>query len=134
MIYAGSDWIIDNKIYLNKDFKMSQLGIEVADLLGQMYQGIYHIDKEALRVDWSNETWIEIIVNDGAMATWDYNRLTAFVVLCHDRCLRGSIEVANFGLLRLIFHRRDRESKDNMSRHPGMEEAIQMIRKALRTP
>jgi hypothetical protein len=129
--FSGSDWIISSKKYQYPDFKMSSLGKDVADLLGQMYQGIYHIDKEALKVDWSNEHWIEIVVSHHAMATWDYNRLTAFVILCHDRCLRGSIEVANFGLLRLVFHRRDRDSKDNMRRHPAMEEAIKMIRIAL---
>ncbi len=51
-VYAGSDWIKKSL----KITKMSPIGEAVADLLGEVYQGIYHLETRSLRkVDWEHE-------------------------------------------------------------------------------
>jgi len=44
--YAGANWI---KQSLKKE--MSPLGVNVADLLGDVFAGIYHLDQSALELD-----------------------------------------------------------------------------------
>jgi len=138
-IYKGADWIetvlrleAERRGENPDDVKMSDFGRKVADLLGDLFYGIYHIDKEALhpRVDWSNERHIEIVIHEGQMATYDFGYLTRFVVLCHDRCIRGAIQGAAPRYLRLIFHPRKREGTPSET-HPTMEEHIEMQRSRL---
>lgn len=121
--YAGADWV---KSTLKVE--MSPLGEEVADLLGQLYQGIYHINYAVLRTDWNNPYWIEVVVRDSPFATFDYGLLTLFVLLCHDKCIRGQISVANFGKFRLMFHKRSSREGDLGERHPTMEKHISILR------
>ena len=70
--------------------KASPLGLKVADILGQVYLGIYHIDREVLnpKVDWANPTRI-LITLPYELATHDGCDLT-FLVLC---CLASNVEV-----------------------------------------
>jgi hypothetical protein len=105
----------------------SALGKEVADILGQVWKGLYHLDED--KIDWENDRYIEVnMVED--LSTWDFNRLTELVVLCHDRAIRMSINKCNFSCLKLIFHKRSRTG-DITQRHPKMEEAIELIRSAI---
>lgn len=121
--YAGADWV---KASLKVE--MSPLGEEVADLLGQLYQGIYHIDDEARRVKWNNPDWIEIVVRDNGFATFDHGLLTLFVLLCHDSSIRGQISVANFRKLKMTFWKRSSREGSIYERHPTMEEHISILR------
>lgn len=103
--YAGSDWIKSN-------FKveLSSLGEAVADLLGDLFYGIYHLDSTALKkVDWANDHHIIFILGWKSLATTDFDELTRLVILCHDRCIRCEISPRAFHYLELIFHQRQRE-------------------------
>lgn len=127
--WAGSDWLVQS---YGKKFggPISDLGRRVADLLGEIAFGLYHIDERSLsRVDWRNERFISIVLADQSWATYDFDALTRLVVLCHDRCIRIEIIPASKGKMRLLFHGRSRTG--GMSeRHPTMEQAVAACRAA----
>lgn len=115
-----------NKNYANG--KISKLGENVADLLNDVWCGIYHIDGKSLsKVDWTNNDWIRISIY-GGLYSYDDDKLTRLVVLAHDRCLRLEINPCNFNHLELLFHQRDRVA-DFYHRMPTMEDHLALIRK-----
>jgi hypothetical protein len=125
--FAGADWLRQ----CGKD--LSPFGAEVADILGQVYAGIYHIDSEVLhkRCDWSHASRIEVVISDshnGGLSTFDFNHLTAMVVLCHDRCVRLTVAGASRNHLRLVFHQRLSRRGSTCERHPTLFEAAKDIR------
>jgi len=108
---------------------MSPLGMAVADLLGDVFSGIYHLDDGKLKkVDWGDPYVISVQLHWQSLSTFDSNHLTKLVVLCHDRCLRLAISAITVRTLELMFHQRQREG-DIMRRMPTIEEHIGMIRK-----
>lgn len=114
-------------IFPNKS--VSNLGIEVANLLDELYNGIYHIRHNALaKVSWDNEIYISIIVEDASFATYDFNRLTKLVVLCHDKCMRCEIHGKGPGYIELIFHKRKCRDGQIYERHPTIEDHVKLIR------
>jgi len=134
--YAGSEWIA-----CMFDITPSPLGRRVADILGHVWQGIYHIKIDYLqRVDWKNSHHISIKIC-GGLATFDANQLTTLVILCHDAAIRLEISSAKLKFrdedgnkcvvpaLELLFHQRQREGR-LYERHPTMEEAITKARGA----
>lgn len=120
--YRGSDWI---KSALKKD--MSPFGETVADILGDVFGGIYHLAEKSLRqADWANPDNVEIYT-DQELATTDSNALTRLVVLCHDRCVRLRIRGKAPAYVALRFSRRDRS--DNLFYgHPTLEDNVARIR------
>jgi hypothetical protein len=123
--YAGSDWI---KSALK--VKMSPLGEAVADLLGDLFFGIYHLDTKALRrVDWANDNHIVFSLGWHSLSTCDFDELTRLVILCHDRAIRCSVAASTHKYLELMFHQRQRDGGYS-ERHPTIEQAIEETRKA----
>ena len=125
--YAGAEWLERQLEYDGK--KVSDFGRKVADLLGDAFGGIYHIDEFLFKkkVDWSNTWHIQISYNRD-LATFDFNTLTRLVVLCHDRCIRMNIKPASPGYLYLQFWPRDGREGDVSKRHPTIETAIELVR------
>ena len=123
--YSGSDWI-----EATLKMELSPLGREVADVLGQVFRGIYHVEKQAKRVDWSDKYCIEFsYYASGGIALYDFEHLTALLVLCHDRMLRMEI-VPNMRSLKLMFHMRTKREGGHISqRMPTLEAHIEGIRK-----
>ena len=123
MGFMGANWI---KNSLKKE--MSPLGESVADLLGDVFLGIYHLDFKALnRVCWEDD-YVVIFVYRGDLATVDFNQLTRLVVLAHDRMLRISIEGVGPGYMKLIFHQRHKRTGSMSERCPTIEEHIKLIK------
>lgn len=127
--FAGADWL------KSCGKELSPLGVEVADVLGQVFRGIYHIDSEVLheRCKWGDESRIEIVMPDsanGGLSTYDFNNLTALVFLCHDRCIRLTIEGASPNRLRLLFHKREGRAGSIYERHPTLDEAVRDLRES----
>ncbi len=121
--YAGSDWI---KTSLKK--QMSPLGEKVADLLGDVFYGIYHLDHRALdRVNWDDDVYVEYIMSYKSLSTVDFDELTRLVVLAHDAALRLDIRSVAPKRMALLFHQRTREG-DVCHRCPTMEDHIALIR------
>ena len=122
--YPGAEWIQAHAWGKN----ISPLGSNVADLLGDVFGGIYHLEKRLLeKVDWANTIWIEVRII-GELSTFDNPRLTWLVVLAHDRMLRMSIDGHCNGQLRLMFHQRARTG-DVSRRMPTIEDHLASIRK-----
>ena len=123
--YAGSDWIERQCL---KQGPMSQLGKNVADLLGELFRGIYHLDHKALfRVDWSNESYIEFNLGWHELATTDFDELTRLVFLAHHMAIRVSIEASTVKYLRLTFLQRVRKG-DNVYKHPTLDDAVAIFK------
>jgi hypothetical protein len=120
--YSGSEWVA---LSLKKE--LSPLGCEVADVIGQVWRGIYHQEKAARKTDWTNPHHIEFVIF-GGLNSFDDDMLTRLIVLCHDRMLRLEIEPCAFRYLRLVFHQRQARMGDISRRMPHMEEHINMIR------
>jgi hypothetical protein len=121
--YAGAEWVQANR-YVLRGRTMSPLGVRVADLLGYLFYGIYHLDGGALsKVEWDNERYMSINLRCGDMATFDNDDLTRLVFLAHQFCLRCSVEAATIGMLRLRFHPRKREGGTG-TRHPTLAQAV----------
>lgn len=138
MRYSGSDWLIKNMSYANNrtmaQKEISQLGRDVADLLGELFYGIYHIDSKALdRVDWSNNHHIVISLGYKSWSTVDDSTLTRLVFLAHHRALRVSIDAATHGYVRLMFHQRKR-GNDSMRCHPTIDEALERFKATVSMP
>jgi hypothetical protein len=122
-MYAGADWIAR---LLEKD--LSPLGREVADLLGDVFRGIYHLSHRALhKVEWSNPHCIRIVLGN-YLATWDSNELTLLVVLSHDRMIRIELRGVGPGYTEITFHKRKTREGLLMERLPTMERHIKLIR------
>jgi len=102
--YAGLDWLEKSLPYVKPLDVISPLGKRVAELLGDLYFGIYHINKEVMKTNWTNDHWIQITLPDRGWSTFDFDNLTRFVFLCHEHGIRGTIEAASFKYVRLIFH------------------------------
>lgn len=131
--HAGSEWIRAQLPHVNKDRKgiaknpnseMSDLGVAVADLLGVLFYGIYHLDHKALyRVDWQNKTHIEFSLGWHQLATVDFDELTRLVFLAHHMAIRVSIESSTRKYLQLTFHQRTRAGTSS-HRHLTLDGAV----------
>jgi hypothetical protein len=118
---TGSDWLRGCRIT-----SLSPLGEQVADLLGDLFVGLYHLDG-AESVDWANDHHIEVRVRYKEWASFDTNLLTKLVFLAHDRCIRVSVSPRSHLALTLLFHQRQRDG-GTWARHPTIEDALAMYR------
>ncbi len=129
--YAGADWV-----ELSLKVPMSPFGKKVADILGQVWRGIYHLHQGSTnlcKVDWTDDRYIRITVT-GELATFDSQHLTELVLAAHDSCVRVSVGACNMQRLHLYFSRRTARKGDLYSRHPTIEQAIAEYREYLALP
>jgi hypothetical protein len=119
--YVGADW------FRGEYVKFSPLGESVANILGQVWAGLYNLDPEVRhkRCKWNDENTIEIVVG-GPLSTFDSGKLTTLVFLCHEQSIRLEISGASSGYLRLRFHRRGRDGMVSQ-RHPTMEQHLEIL-------
>jgi hypothetical protein len=121
--YAGADWLESLLKYAKPDMAISETGRRVADLLGQLYLGIYHIEERALlKVEWPNNRFMSITLRNG-FSTTDFDGLTQLVFLAHHMCLRVHVDGVKSGYIKLSFHARKR-SGDYSERHPTLGGAV----------
>jgi hypothetical protein len=132
-MHSGADWLQRNLAY--RGCEISVFGRKVANLLGDVFAGIYHIESAVLsrKVDWGCTYRIKIALY-GGVSTYDHDLLTRLVVLAHDRCIRLEINGAAHGYLHLIFTPRVGRDADLYNRHPTMEEAIRVVRVNCKRP
>lgn len=123
--YAGAEWIGGTSWGRVK--ALSPLGRAVADLLGDIFFGIYHLETKALMKAQWDDPYVIILVLRCRLSTFDNDSLTRLVVLCHDRCIRCHITGKGPGYIELMFHRRQREGS-MYERHPTLEAAAARIR------
>jgi hypothetical protein len=115
---------------LKRDFKIqtfSTFGQQAADLIDYFVDGIYHLDQKwlsraAKEKLWEAEHFI-VVPFHGELATYDFNRLTRLVLLCHDYGLRGAVRAAKKDQLEVLLHPRARTGSVGR-RHPRIREAL----------
>lgn len=110
--------------------EISKLGVEVADLLDDVFLGIYHLPYSTLaKADWSDDYFIRLSIY-GGLSTWDYDYLTRLVVFAHDMMIRVEVNPCNFNYIELVFHKRKTRDIHNITQSmPTIEEHIELIRK-----
>ena len=120
--FQGSGWV---KAAL-KPKEMSELGEKVADLLGDLFAGIYHLDDDKLKnVDWGSTHHIEYPLGWKQLSTYNNSLLTLLVLMAHQRALRVTIAPRSNKYITLLFHpRKSGMEHDFFERHPTIEEAI----------
>jgi hypothetical protein len=85
----GKNWLEAN------GKKVSEFGGNVADLLWECFGGIYHIRKEVMKADFSDEYFVKINIHDGRdIGTYDNSYLTDLVILAHKYNVKISIFAA----------------------------------------
>lgn len=107
----------------------SPLGTKVATILGIVGGGIYNAPIRHEGIDWTATRFIPVVWR-GGLDTWDFNRLTTLVLLCHEARIRCDVEPRSPQYLRLCFTQRSHEGGIS-SRHPNIDEAIASFRAAL---
>lgn len=89
--YSGADWLQSQF----KDKKLSPLARKVADILGQVYRGIYHLNRIDDQ-DWFSICGVRVFLDSvGELATYDGSELTTLVMLCHEQSIRLSISAGS---------------------------------------
>lgn len=135
--YAGYEWVeAAQKYWVTKRGKqypgaapMSDFGRRVADILGDCFAGIYHLDHGALsRVEWCDERYIEF-VHYGEIASYDFGEMTRLVFLAHQRNVRIAVQGCGPRLMRFIFHALPPRGNGKRS-HPTIEDYAEMFDKA----
>jgi hypothetical protein len=125
--HAGADWIESS---LKK--KCSPLGREVADLLGDVYGGIYHMNHGSLeRASWGDNYCVEVTLC-GDLATVDQSHLTCLVVFAHDRMIRINLFGVGPRCIRAQFHQRFVRDGSIMDYCPTIERHAEIVRGAAR--
>lgn len=97
--YAGADWLRESK-----KINLSDFGSTVADIVGQVEQGIYHIG-DCLNykgTDWTSDRSIQLPIW-GDLATFDFNRLTSLALCCAAAKVQVSISGFSRSDMRLTF-------------------------------
>lgn len=119
--HSGAEWLRRNGIK-----NISPLGEQVADLVGHLFKGIYHIDSEAMKANWDNPQHIKLSLGS-ELASVDANHLTELVLLAHDACLRVSVRPYGPRNLLLLFHQRQRGGDFSQS-CPTLEDHVWILR------
>lgn len=113
--YAGGEWLKQQGV------EVSPFGLRVADLLGYLYRGLYHLDVES-KGTWGESRHIEVKL-DREMSTFDDSRLTELVLLAHHMAIRVVLKPLSSRTVKLIFHERKRGG-DWWEKHPTIQEAV----------
>lgn len=116
--------------WLKHEYKgeISELGGNVAWFLDKMW-GLHNLNRSSRRkVDWSNGTWIEIVI-DKPLSTVDSAGLTRLVVIAHQMMLRVDLRGCGPGYVKLMFHQRtSRNREDGFYRWcPDIYDHVDMI-------
>jgi hypothetical protein len=126
----GPNWI--KKVY---KVEMSEFGEQVAEFLNILFRGVYHIQGKGLKnADWASSQWIEVSITDyiSHFSTYDFNLLTAIVVLSHDLCIRVELKPTSRHSIKLCFSPRKREGINFYDRMPTLEDHIELVRTQLK--
>jgi len=121
--YAGSEWVA-----ANLKLTLSPFAVKVANILGEIYRGIYHLETGALKkAEWTHPYRVRVAVPDDSLATFDFDGMTQLVFLAHDQCVRVQLDQSGPRQIGLVFSEREREG--GMSRrHPTLEDAVALHR------
>ena len=97
--YAGARWLQSHQ-----DFSVSRFGVKVANVLGQSFLGIYHIDDAVLskKVLWGSFVVICVTIH-GQISTYDFDVLSRLVFCCQKAGIGVSLHGSFKGYTKLVF-------------------------------
>lgn len=123
--YSGADWLENNT---GTGHTLSPIGRKVADILGFVFRGIYHMDWRDLNAsDWGNPLFAYVRLSRG-LATFDFQHLSEMLVLCFDHMVRLEIRPRSNQTLELLFHQRESREGGVIRRLPELFDLVQEIR------
>lgn len=103
---AGAEWLANSLRWKGRPAP-SALGRDVAEILGLMVSGLYHLPDNALfheRTQWHSEHAITLVIRK-TLSTFDFSELTDLVFACVQRNVRCEIGGRAPGYLELVFIR-----------------------------
>jgi hypothetical protein len=124
IVNAGVAWLRD------QGKPLSDFGERVAAFVDWWARGIYHLERDARRADWSTDGYLRLTLTWGSLATFDGADLTRLVVGAHDRAIRVELAAVAPHVMEVLFHPRMHGEERLSRRHPTMEEAIALVREA----
>jgi hypothetical protein len=95
---------------------------KVKAVLNEVYDGLHHLPNKLK----DHKFYFELN-HYGDLSTWDFNRLTVLVLAAHEHCVRVEISSSGPGMVKLLFHDRNRTGK-GWDSHPTIEEALKNYR------
>ena len=104
----------------------SELGREVANILGYVGGGLYNAPICIDKIEWGNKHCIEVVWSSD-MSNWDFTDLTKLWVECARRMVRVSIEGCAPGRLKIIFHKRNQRTGETWKSLPDVEELVAQV-------
>ena len=117
----GAEWV------RSSNMELSPFGEQVADLLNEVFDGIYHISDAVWKMDFTNPHRITMtIYESGQFATYDSDYLTRLVLLAHARNIRVTVRAATHAYLKFEFMVVDRRGFF-AERHPTLAESLQKL-------
>jgi hypothetical protein len=97
---------------------------EATSFFSELYRGEHHLPSKVK--EWGEGFCVE---DFAGMATFDFYNLTDFVIMCHDKCIRGEIRPSSPRSMKVcIWKRQGREGSMSL-RHPTLEQSIEKLRK-----
>jgi hypothetical protein len=87
------------------------------------FGGLHHLPEEPT----VHNRYVECVVVSG-LSTFDFNSLTALVIMAHEECVRLEIFGSGLYRLKLLLHPRKGREGIMFERHPTIEEAVFAVR------
>src|ERR1039458_1928932 len=97
---------------------------EATEFFSELYGGEHHIPRGGLHdfgCGWS-------VNHYGDLSTFDFDKLTCLVFLCHDRAIRAEVMCSGPRMVKISIWKRKREGGIS-ERHPTIEQALETWRK-----
>lgn len=118
MKFAGAEWLKSSQV--ERWRSPSPFGEKVADVLGQVAQGIYHLDEDLNypRTNWGSDSEIEIPFSQ-CLATFDSSHLTLLLLCCEAAEIDVAIAPHSRRAMRLRF-----TPRTNQPSQPSVSEAF----------
>ena len=117
----GSEWM------KSSGKKLSPFGERVADMLNEVFLGIYHVSNEVWKADFTGAKYIAVTFYEcSQFATYDSDYLTRLVLLAHERNIRVCVRASTHKYLKFEFMQVDRGGFF-ADRHPTLAESIKKL-------
>lgn len=93
---------------------------DATDFFAHLFRGEHHIPGKVRQI--GDRGWC--VNHHGDLSTFDFDMLTRFVFLAHDRCVRASVMESGPRMVKLAIWQRHTRTGSSMERHPTLETAM----------
>lgn len=103
--------------------KLNTFKKKVCDILQVVFRGIYN-GPHGKKEDWQEDDKFVFITCNRILSTYDFDNLTALVLLAHYYGVRVGIEPCNMQYIKISFHDRPSRVGEVWEKHPDIFKAI----------